>query len=182
MKKIILMLTMLVIMGLTFAACAGCTPREPTEPTPSETPRSDDEETGEEMAVDFSAAIASVSGTWVIAYGNSGITLSEDSRFQINWDNATIINGLYTIARHSETDYKLTLVPDRVRNMSANQPEYGSPRFDDEEPGSSPNWMQQEIIINPSNRNHLGLVGHDGVVEWVDIWFDSEVLWLEDRI
>jgi len=135
-----------------------------------------------EVIADFSAAKASISGTWEIEYGNSRITISEDGRFEINRDNMTVISGQYTIARAGETDYRLTLLPDRVRNISVNQPEFGSPRFDDEERNFSPNWMQQEIIINPLIRNILGFVGHDGMVEWANVSFDPEVLWLEDRI
>ena len=185
MKKMILVFAMLILVGLTFVACAGGASSEPV-PSPIETALPAEEETGEQIeepeVVDFSAAKARINGTWEIEYGNSRITISEDSRFEINWDNMTIINGQYTIARNSETDYRLTLLPDRVRNISANQPEFGSPHFDDEERDSSPNWIQKEIIINPSNRNRLGFVGHDGTVEWVNIGFTPEVLWLEDRI
>ena len=159
MKKTILMFTILIFAGVVFVACA-------TE--------YDD--------VDFSDVKANISGNWEIEFANSRITISEDSRFEVNGDNMVIINGSYTISRDSESYYRLTLLPDRVRNLSANQPEFGSPLFDDEEQDSSPNWTQEEIIINPSNRTRMGFVADDGTVEWVNINFTPEVLWLEDRI
>jgi len=197
---ILLVLIILVLVGLIFVSCTGGTPSGPVPPQPPrETlPLAEREEMEAEIEepevvieisatpasaeVDFYAVKASISGTWDIEYGNSRITISEDSHFEINWDNTTIISGQYTIARDSEMDYRLTLLPNRVRNISANQPEFGSPSFDDEELNSSHNWIQQEIIINPSNRNILGFVGHDGTVEWANIGFTPEVLWLEDKI
>ena len=161
--KMMLMFVMIVLVGLIFAACTGGALSELPE-------------------LDFYAVKARISGNWGIAYGNSRITISEDGRYEESWDNATIINGRFTISRENETDYRLTFTPERVRIISANQPEFGSPRFDDEQYNSSPNWEQREIIINPSNQDRLGLVDNDGIVTWVDIHFDSEVLWLEDRI
>ena len=200
MKKMILMLAMLIFTGITLVACAGGTLSESvpssdstliesTYSTEETMEGNEDPDTGAQTSdtptstiVDIDVVKAEINGSWEIEYGNSRITISEDSRFEINWDNMTIINGQYSIIRNSETDYRLTLLPDRVRNISLNQPAYGSPHFDDEEQDSSPNWIQPEIIIDPSNRNRLGFVGYDGTVEWVNIRFTPEVLWLEDRM
>jgi len=181
-QKIILVPVVLVLVGLIFVACTGGAPVElvpSPEPTAMGTAPPIEED---ESEYDFSAVKARISGSWGIAYGNSRITISENSQFEASWDNMTIINGQFTISRENETDYRLTLTPERVRTLSANQPEFGSPQFDDEQYNSSPSWAQRDIIVNPSNQNRLGLVGYDGTVEWVDIYFDSEVLWLEDRI
>ncbi|MCL2854896.1 MAG: hypothetical protein FWE21_04685 [Defluviitaleaceae bacterium] len=164
--KRILNFFILVPIGLMLVACNGSGPSE------SQTL----------AAVDFYDVKARISGRWVIAYGNSGITISDDGRYEENWDNMTIINGSFTISRENETDYRLTFIPERVRILSANQPEFGYPGFDDEQYGASPSWAQRYVIINPSNQERLGLVGNDGTVEWVDIWFNPEVLWLDDRI
>jgi len=166
MKKILAFI-ILIIAGSIFVACTG---------------GNSSEQASAPESVDFYDVKARINGHWVIAYRNSGITISEDGRYQENWDNMTIINGQFTIARENETDYRLTFTPERVRVLSENQPEFGSPRFDDEQYDSSPNWAQRDIIVNPSDQERLGLVGYDGTVEWVNIWFDSEVLWLEDRI
>ena len=161
------MILLLVIASLTLAACTKGTS---TEPEPSTT------------EIDVAVVKAAVSGNWEIAYGNSRITISEDGRYEASWDNATIINGQFAVSREDETHYRLTLTPERVRTLSANQPEFGSPQFDDEQYNSSPDWDQKDIVVDPSNQSRLGLVNPDGTVEWVSIWFDSEVLWLEDRI
>jgi len=166
-KKIILVLIVAVLAGLALVACTHDTLTEPVPPS---------------MEIDIAAIKAKISGNWGIAYGNSRITISEDGRYEASWDNATIINGQFTISHEDETHYRLTLTPERVRTISATQPEFCSPKFDDEQYNSSPSWAQQDVIINPSNKNRLGLVNHDGTVDWVSIWFDPEVLWLEDRI
>ena len=156
------MIVALGLVSLVFAACFGSELSPPVSEEAIEC--SAGEDASGSIQADLYAVKASISGTWKIAYGNSRITISEDGFFEMNWDNVTIVNGQYTIDRNSETDYRLTLLPARVRKMSGNQPEFGSPRFDDEEPDSSLNWIQQEIIIDPSNRSGLGLVDNAGVV------------------
>jgi len=176
MKKTLVFI-LLALAGFIFIACTSGIPTTPNS-SPDATPIEVIMPTND----DFDAVKASINGNWELAYRNSRITISEDGRYEESWDNAIIINGRFTIARENETDYRLAFMPDRVRVLSVNQPEFGSPQFDDEAYHASPSWLHRDIIINPSNQNRLGLVGDDGAVEWVDTYFNAGVLWLEDRI
>jgi len=184
MKKKMILAVILVLVGFVFVACnddvTDPVPSATQSPTETSPPR--DTIGVEDARTSDNAVIASISGNWDLAFRNSRITLSEDFRFETSWDNMVIINGQFSISAENETDYRISMMPDRVRTLSANQPEFGAPQFDDEYYTANSDWMQRDIIVNPANRSALGLVNNDGTIEWVDIYFSAEVLWLEDRI